>query len=44
MAMTDAGGVGGNRTSVSNRGLVLKAPKKATLPEQWFTTRGVNTT
>jgi hypothetical protein len=27
---------------LQTQGLVLKAPKKATLPEQWFTNQGVN--
>jgi hypothetical protein len=40
--MANAGGIGGNRTSASNRDLFLKAPKKPTLPEQWFTSQGVN--
>ena len=29
---------------LQTEGFFLKAPKKATLPEQWFTSQGVNTT
>jgi len=41
--MADAGEFGGDRFSTSNEGWGLKLPKKATLPEQWFTSRWFNT-
>jgi hypothetical protein len=41
--MADTGKFGGDRFSTSNEGWGLKLPKKATLPEQWFIYRDINT-
>jgi len=42
--MADAREFGRDRFSTSNEGWGLKLPKKTTLPEQWSTSQGVDTT